>query len=369
MFLADIMMFGPLEPCPECKTGQLLFKGTGYYCTGNITEWTNCAYRTQVPKRIQNFQFCDEIKEEFICFKNFKFQPGQRLFAKSLDQLEIDKENVSKSLDLSKQNYKLKNLKFSSAGRLGMKNSDIKLIIERNGGMFTSAIDKFTVAVISTEEELEKNNKKIRDCQEYQLIVVSENFLQDLQDKTNNKEVQELIKDNTISSWIVDLSSKIESCKNHFETKFSEEKSEKYSIIKSIGDGSGKLKMKIVGGAVVDPETNLQDEAHVLLEQGTKDPYTAVLGLVDITRGTNSYYKMQIIEHDKKAIFYLFRAWGRVGTTIGGNKLEHYSNKNDAIENFCSLYLDKTGNTWFSRKYALKQPNKFYPLEMDYGNV
>lgn len=26
LFLTDIMMFGPLEPCPECKNGQLVFK-------------------------------------------------------------------------------------------------------------------------------------------------------------------------------------------------------------------------------------------------------------------------------------------------------------------------------------------------------
>ncbi|RNA39363.1 poly [ADP-ribose] polymerase 1-like [Brachionus plicatilis] len=127
--------------------------------------------------------------------------------------------------------------------------------------------------------------------------------------------------------------------------------------------------MKLKGGAVVDPDTNLQDEAHVLLEQNfVQNPYSVVLGLVDISRGTNSYYKMQVIEHDKKSTFYLFRSWGRVGTTIGGNKLEYYSNKNDAIENFCSLYLEKTGNSWASRKYAKKQPNKFYPLEMEYRN-
>ena len=50
--------------------------------------------------------------------------------------------------------------------------------------------------------------------------------------------------------------------------------------------------------------------------------YNAVLGLVDITRGTNSFYKLQLLESDSGKSYYLFRAWGRVGTTIGGNKLE-----------------------------------------------
>lgn len=362
-------MFGPLEPCPECKNGQLVLRGIAYYCTGNITEWTNCGYRTQEPERSKDFHLDDELKKDFTCFKNFKFQPGKRLFAKSLDQIEHDKEKKLKESIEAKENLKLKNLSFSSVGKLSLKNADIKLIIESHGGIFSSTVDEFTVAVISVEEELEKKNKKIRDCQSYQVTVVGENFLKDLQDGKNTKDALGLITDNTISSWLSCLSDKIESCKRRYEEIKSLEKTEKYSIVKSIGDGSGKVKMKIKGGAVVDPDTFLQDEAHVLLEQGTKDPYSVVLGLVDISRGTNSYYKMQVIEHDKKATFYLFRAWGRVGTTIGGNKLEYYTNKNDAIDEFCSLYLEKTGNSWASRKYASKQPNKFYPLEMDYGNV
>ena len=52
------------------------------------------------------------------------------------------------------------------------------------------------------------------------------------------------------------------------------------------------------GGAVVDPESELDDEAHVLCEFRTNDPYSVVLGFVDIMQGTNSYYKLQIIEHD-----------------------------------------------------------------------
>jgi poly [ADP-ribose] polymerase len=65
----------------------------------------------------------------------------------------------------------------------------------------------------------------------------------------------------------------------------------------------------------------------------------------------------------------LFRAWGRLGTTIGGNKLESYNKKDDVLREFLAIYLDKTGNEWDSRKNADKKPNKFYPLEIDYGDV
>lgn len=48
--LADGMAFGALEPCGECK-GQLVFKGDAYYCTGDISAWTKCVYKTTTPKR------------------------------------------------------------------------------------------------------------------------------------------------------------------------------------------------------------------------------------------------------------------------------------------------------------------------------
>ena len=57
-----------------------------------------------------------------------------------------------------------------------------------------------------------------------------------------------------------------------------------------------------------------------------------------------------------------------MGTTIGGNKLEHYVSKNDAIGAFCDLYQEKTGNNWSMRRSATKQANKFFPIEMDYGD-
>lgn len=88
------------------------------------------------------------------------------------------------------------------------------------------------------------------------------------------------------------------------------------------------MKLTVKGGAAVDPDSGLSSEpcvdftfsclffccldlmvflfffnllglensAHVL-EQGGK-MYSATLGLVDIVRGTNSYYKLQLLEDD-----------------------------------------------------------------------
>lgn len=48
--LADGVAFGALEACKECK-GQLVFKGDAYYCTGDISAWTKCVFKTATPIR------------------------------------------------------------------------------------------------------------------------------------------------------------------------------------------------------------------------------------------------------------------------------------------------------------------------------
>jgi poly [ADP-ribose] polymerase len=58
---------------------------------------------------------------------------------------------------------------------------------------------------------------------------------------------------------------------------------------------------------------------------------------------------------------------GRTGTVYGGNKIDEYSRKKDAINAFHELFLDKTGNQWTEKGNFQKLPNKHYPLEIDYG--
>jgi poly [ADP-ribose] polymerase len=57
-----------------------------------------------------------------------------------------------------------------------------------------------------------------------------------------------------------------------------------------------KVKLKLKGGVAVDPDSNLEDVAHVY--KGKNDIYNAVLGITDIQGGKNSYYKLQVLEAD-----------------------------------------------------------------------
>lgn len=49
-------------------------------------------------------------------------------------------------------------------------------------------------------------------------------------------------------------------------------------------------------GTAVDPDSGLEDIAHVYSERNLK--YFAILGLVDIAKDKNSYYKIQLLESD-----------------------------------------------------------------------
>jgi hypothetical protein len=59
---------------------------------------------------------------------------------------------------------------------------------------------------------------------------------------------------------------------------------------------------------------------------------------------------------------------GRTGTIYGGTKTEEFHDQSVAIKAFQTLFFDKTGNNWTDREAFKKLPNKFYPLEIDYGS-
>lgn len=57
-------------------------------------------------------------------------------------------------------------------------------------------------------------------------------------------------------------------------------------------------KVTVKDGLAVDPDSKLEQIAHVYRKGN--DIYNFVLSLVDVQSDKNSYYKMQILESDKK---------------------------------------------------------------------
>ena len=135
------------------------------------------------------------------------------------------------------------------------------------------------------------------------MYMVDEAICDELEKPINPKtpiDIEALILKHNITPWTpADLKTRIQESIRANETKKAD-KENNFSK-SSHGDGSGKIKMKVKGGAVVDPDSGLEDDAHVLLESGSNEPISCVLGMVDISRGSNSFYKLQIIEHDKQS--------------------------------------------------------------------
>ncbi|XP_066587156.1 poly [ADP-ribose] polymerase [Prorops nasuta] len=353
--LADIICFGALEICPKCG-GQLSFtSGVGYTCNGNLSEWVKCENVIIDPKR-SKVQIPIELKETYPqLFKKLKV--GKRAIRLAVPSTSSvgKKEDVVDGPKVQGRPMPLQGMNFVVIGKTAKPLNDIKREILLLGGKVTTKIDSEVVAVISTPKDVEKLNKKMQEAKDLGIQAVSEDFLEEVKEFTNV--TASLINKLTISPWGNDPSPRITSCQTKSAAK-STYKS-KYENI-----GSGKVKLQIKDGGMVDPDSGLQDCAHIYKEG--KEKYAAVLGLTDIQTKRNSYYKIQILEHDKRSSYWVFRSWGRIGTTIGNNKLEDMD-LDEAKETFERLYEEKTGNCWTARHHFVKVPNKMYPLEMDEG--
>ncbi|CAF3932114.1 unnamed protein product, partial [Rotaria sp. Silwood1] len=298
--VADIMVFGALEPCPECD-GFLVFNYTSYCCTGNITEWTKCLYTTNLPKR-REFEIPDKIKEEYDMLPDYD------------SKLPLNGYSVA------------------LIGRLSKRTSILKKQIEQLGGTTTTNIDKTVGVVISTQDEIHKGNPKIQNAQTLDIHVVPELFLDDILNDRPSIVMEKL----KLSAW--GILPHIRKQRAREDNKIKRKSS---FIAKSPAQSKRfipeKVTMKLKDGAAVDPDSGLEETCHVLKDPETGGIFTAVLNMVDVARGTNSYYKMQLLEDD------------------------------GAIDAFHKVFFDKTGNQWTHREKFKKFPNKYYPLEIDYG--
>ncbi|CAH0699796.1 unnamed protein product [Spodoptera exigua] len=333
--LAECMAFGKLEPCEECKQGQLVLLTNKYKCTGNLTEWTKCSYVTQNPKR-SPMVIPDEFAKTPI-FENFTPCTDVRLFETALEPHATTATPV--------EIPPLKDLQFFFYGDFDNKEQIHKRILKLGGVVITKLVDT-TAAVISTKANVEKMLYKMQEIRSKDIQVIEETLF-DVIEKAGSCTVAqslELIKENNIADWGSDPAARV-------STKVSGENS---SI------------MKILGGSSVDPACKLNlSKVHVYVDSNNTK-YTVVLSLTDIVAQKNSYYKLQVLEADDKQKYWLFTSWGRIGTPCGDFRTVPYESQEAAVEKFEYLFQEKTQNEWSKRGQFKKFPGKYYPLEMDH---
>ncbi|XP_065057508.1 poly [ADP-ribose] polymerase 1-like [Rhopilema esculentum] len=332
---ADGIAFGVPGSCPECHHGKLLYSSCGYHCIGHVTAWTKCLYKTFKPPR-KKWIITANCKDECEFLKTIKPTVKNRIFPKSMNAMDPDKPLGGKKVLLS------------TAAKKSKKGVAEK--IEELGGMVVKDIASDLLCFIATKAEVTKGSKKITQLMDLCVPIVFEGFVFEV--KKGN--LEECIR----SHEIVPTKQKLDSVDGP--------KKRKKANANASTQSPKKQKLLLKGGAVVDPDSGLEDSCHVHEKNG--EIYSAVLGMVDLARGTNSYYKVQVLVHDHAKQYYVYRSWGRVGTTIGGNKLEGFDILEEAIENFVELFEEKTGNSWYRRKDFVKHPYKFYPIEVDFGN-
>jgi len=113
----------------------------------------------------------------------------------------------------------------------------------------------------------------------------------------------------------------------------------------------------------VDPKSGLASTCHIFSDS---DTFNITLSLSDITYGTNSYYRIQLLEtNTAPKQWFVWRKWGRVGSHVGGGKKDEFSNLNKAKALFKKTFYEKTGNKWNNRKNFVKKSGKYYPLDLD----
>lgn len=286
--------------------------------------------------------------------RSYKSKVKKRVFKVTIASTSVKKEEDD--VDGPKIQGKprpLKHMQFVILGRTEMDKEDLKKEILLLGGTVVTKIHKDLAAVISNQKEVEKMNRRMEEVKAHDIQVITEDFVQEAKEYTEAPIM--LLKKKTISSWGGDIKSRITDVVSKSTASKSKSKFEK----------SGKVTMRVKGGGAVDPDSGLQDYVHVY--QKGKDKYTATLGLTDVQSKKNSFYKLQVLKHDNNKEYYLFRSWGRIGTTIGCNKLEPMKSLETCIREFEALYEEKSGNQWKNREHFVKVPHLMYPIDMDHG--
>ncbi|KFD59055.1 hypothetical protein M514_00218 [Trichuris suis] len=334
--LTDCVMFGALKRCQQCNGGQLVYSSTfnAYICTGSVSGWTRCTFTTRDPER------CSLIVPEE---EHFKF-----LSATS-----------SRSTSNRKRIFPTDRLPSSNTLKgvtVFVRDSDrIEAALEAMGAQISSVLDNSIMLAVVDKEVINADRQLVSKLAKYRILTVSNDFV----DALKSMHLSAAILAAKIGDWESDnIEAKREKLASKPKRKRRRGDAED-NFSKPIPSSS---KLLIKRGGAVEPDSDI---AHVYQDtNGTL--YNAVLHAVDVQRGQNSYYKMQVLKHDSKEKYWLFRSWGRVGTTIGDSLLEKYALVHDALSEFKKIYAAKTANEWDNRAHFVKYPSKFVPVEIDY---
>jgi len=133
---------------------------------------------------------------------------------------------------------------------------DITKRIQELGGSVVSKIDSSVQLCISTKAEVEKKSKNITKASSLDIHIVSIDFLDAVK---NGGALAHSVKENMIAEWGGDTILKfgIKKEKKAQNSKVEEKLEKTYKSVPQ------KMKIKVGGAAAVDPDSGLEETAHV----------------------------------------------------------------------------------------------------------
>eukprot|EP01060_Flectonema_neradi_P019670 TRINITY_DN2692_c0_g1_i1.p1 TRINITY_DN2692_c0_g1~~TRINITY_DN2692_c0_g1_i1.p1 ORF type:complete len:930 (+),score=235.99 TRINITY_DN2692_c0_g1_i1:54-2843(+) len=379
--IADGMMFGALPKCEECDDGDLRFVKGKYVCTGAIDAFTKCSFSSTDIER-EGWDVPESLRDTNDFLSTFKFKAskekivGTRISAELKDEKRKAKREVSDSEDETEDDQPTKrkkgkkvlsNMKISFCGKIKWSVTKLRKIIEDLGGKYVT--DATDINYLISNKRHSKT-KKYKEAEEDGVAIVTEDWLEQIietEELPSKEHLEDMclanLPEETEREKRIRLADEaaIEYERKRAEAETTEEYTEKLRTV------APRQKIKVKGAAAVEPGSGMVDCGTIFTEK--KAIYSVTMNHVDLVGGKNSYYILQLIAHDKKKQWSVYRKWGKTASNIGDDKLEHFPVLSAAKRDFAKIFEDKTGNTWeeYIAGDFTKQPQKMEVLEMDFG--
>jgi poly [ADP-ribose] polymerase 1 len=393
--VSDAMTFGSLPKCSVCHNGDFYFSHGEYKCTGSLDEFAKCENRVTDIAR-GSFSVPNDVASAHKFLETFRFKARERTTAVMAAQNQVfaneefcgeepsgeethsavarrKRERDEPSVDALKP---FQGVVVMFAGKLSKTQGELEKDIIAGGGSIAKTATAATVCVCTPQEAAGNGSKKGQDAVVGGVLCVSEAWIKASLDATHRLSAAESspfvlanpVKSDASRDVLKALGDKYEVERAAQEQRALLEETFKEAPAGKKSQGEVIKKIVVKNGAAVEPESGMVECGHIF-EPQPGDLHTSVMNMTDVTTGKNSFYILQLIEHDNKSKWTVFRKWGRLGDdSIGGTKVTDYPMSSAAKREFEKTFKDKTGNEWKDRKSFKKVYGKFLPLEIDFSD-
>jgi len=173
----DVLMFGPLKECPQCKESRhIRLKASRYICTGTGSDGQTCTYETGEPKRGPP-DIPEEIQDSYDFFDKYKFKPGKRLFSSKLLKAVQEKEEENNNTAVEDGPLQGITIGVTSWQALNTDKVRVQKKVASLGGNIVTSLDRSLFIILSSEDELKKDSPKIEVAKALEVPFATEEFL------------------------------------------------------------------------------------------------------------------------------------------------------------------------------------------------